>query len=247
MTDEEKKLLKDSKFKAYLRDMEYDEIIAWKKEVPEKSINIIISAIREDSGFDISYRDKDNKSVTVFNDIDSIEDAVDACNDFLESFEQTGEDLDAVSPVFDNSPRKLAEDVDELFRSIDGEEYSNAFPDKEKQIEELEKQIKAGEIEAITQALLKFDIEEMEAELNMRNYMIARLNEYKAQIAAVVSTANIEAEIEGNYNNIDGIIGNSDSKINIKMMIASYQSQISGSSAPTQEIDELELRKNEET
>lgn len=246
MTDDEKKLLKHNGFKGYLRDMEYDEIIAWKKEVPEKSIKIIISAIRDESSFDISYRDKDDKSTTVFNDIDSIEDAITACNDFLDSFGRE-EDLDAVHPTFNADPRKLAEDIDELCRHIDGDDYARAYPDKKAQQEELEKQIKAGEIEAITQALLKFDIEEMEAELNMRNYMIARLNEYKAMVAAVVPTANIEAEIEGNYNNIDGIIGNSDSKINIKMMISSYQSQISGSGENVQQIDELELRKQSET
>ncbi len=245
MTDEEKKLLKSRNFKVWLRDEEYDEIIAWKKEVPDKGLKVIITAIPEGSGFDISYKGKDNRQNTLYNDLASIEDAVKACDEFLDSFDHT-EDLDTVKPTFEASPRKLAEDVDELCRSIDSEDYGKAFPDKESHISELEKMIKTGEIERITQSLLKFDIEEMEAELNMRNYLIARLNEYKAQISQFSPTKTVEEQIEGSYSNIDGIIGNSDTKVNIKMMIAGYQAQINGTDlAPT--VDELELRSSYET
>lgn len=245
MTDEEKKLLKTKGFKAYIKDVEFDEIIAWKKEIPEKGIKVIVSAIPDDRGFDISYKDKEDKSNTIYNDIDSIEEAMEACDEFLDSYGRS-EEMDAVKPVFNADPQKIAEEVDELFRHIDGEEYDRAFPDREEHIAEMKKQIEEGEVEKITQALLKFDIEEMEAELKMRQYLIDRLNEYKASVMAYNAVRTVEEQVEGNYNNIDGIIGNSDSKVNIKMMISEYQRQLGGgSNAPA--IDELELRRESET
>ena len=246
MTDDEKKLLRSKNFKPYMKDMDYDEVIAWKRDVPEKNIKVIISVIPEDRGYDLSYKDENNKDVTVFNDLESIEDAIDACDDFLDTYDIPKEDLDAVKSVFNNEPRKIAEDIDELCRSID-DKYDRDNPDKDKSVNDLEKQIKNGEIEAIQRMLLKFDIEEMEAELNMRNYMIQRLTEYKAMIATINPNINAELDEEGNYNSIDGIIGNSGTKVNIKMMISAYQAQISGNSTPTQRIDELELRKESET
>ena len=77
----------------------------------------------------------------------------------------------------------------------------------------------------------------------MAQYLLDRLNEYKRNIEGYNPLAKAEEQIEGNYNSIDGIIGNSDARINIKYMISEYQKQIGSSGQNAPEVGDLE-RKN---
>lgn len=248
MNDNEK-LLNEHGFKPFRQDME-DNIISWKKEIPDKNIEMyIVSNVPDRDTFDVCYTDNseaESKGVwkTLYNDADSLDDAVEYSDNWL--YEKGFvEDMDAVKPVFNAEPRKIAEEIDELERSIDGEEYDELFPDREAHIEEMAEQIRNGNTQFMNDYLHTFTLQEAEAEKKMAETLMKRLAEYDSHRAAYnhVATAAAEMAEEGNYNNIDGIIGNSapkeHSRINIKEKIEENRKKLglSGENTLVQEIE----------
>ena len=152
--------------------------------------------------------------------------------------------MDAVKPVFNAEPRKIAEEIDELERSIDGEEYDEHFPDREAHIAEMAEQIRNGNTQFMNNYLHTFTLQEAEAERRMAETLIKRLAEYDMHRAAYNHVAAAEMAEEGNYNNIDGIIGNSAPKekepkrLNIIERIKEIKEQQGlGNNALVQEIE----------
>jgi len=248
MNEDEMKLLSGHGFKPFRQDME-DNIISWKKEIPDKNIEMyIVSNVPDRDTFDICYTDnseEESKGIwkTLYNDADSLEDAVEYCDYWLYEKGIT-EDMDAVKPVFNAEPRKIAEEIDELERSIDGEEYDEHFPDREAHIAEMAEQIRNGNTQFMNNYLHTFTLQEAEAERRMAETLIKRLAEYDMHRAAYNHVAAAEMAEEGNYNNIDGIIGNSAPKekepkrLNIIERIKEIKEQQGlGNNALVQEIE----------
>ena len=120
-------------------------------------------------------------------------------------------DTDAVKPVFKADPIHIAEDIAELERSASEESYDKTFPDPQEHIDNLVEDLKNGNIAYLLQYLHAFTLQEIGAERMMAETLIKRIQEYdllrKSQIQNINATAEISEE--GNYNSIDGIIGNS--------------------------------------
>ena len=228
MTEDEKKLLSERGFKEHRQDKD-GNILAWKKEIRDLEMYIFFNPDNE--SYDVSCKDysklQESENIgkwkTLHNSSEDLEEAVEFADNWLSDNGYV--DMDAVKPVFNADPEKIAEDVDELMRSIDGEEYEAAFPDKTAHIEELANDIRNGNVEFIQQYLLSLTLQENEAEQKMAQTMIKRLAEYDALRSANnrQDIAAVEMAIEDNYNHIDGILGNSAPKererVNIKNMI----------------------------
>lgn len=226
MTEDEIKLLSEHGFKEFRQDRE-GNILAWKKDIPKRDLEIYIFFNSDDESYDVSYRDfsklQESENIgkwkTLHNNSEDLEEAVDFADDWLS-------DLDAVKPVFNADPEKIAEDIDELMRSIDGEDFEAVYPDKVVHIDELANDIRNGNIEFIQQYLLALTLQENEAEQKMAQTLIKRLTEYDTLRTAnnKQDIAALEVAIEDNYNHIDGVLGNSApkerEKVNIKNMIA---------------------------
>ncbi len=253
MTEDEKIMLAGHGFKDFRQDME-GNVIAWKKEIPKHEIEIYLMLNEEEESFDLSYKDLASKDETenrgkwktLHNGIEDVESAIEVSNDWLT--DQGYGDMDTVKPVFNADPQKIAEDIDELERSIDGDEYDAAFPDREAHIAELAQDIRNGNTEFLTEYLHAFTLQEAEAEKKMAEELLRRLAEYQAFRASVnINMVAAEMEEEENYNNLDGIIGNSAPKehkrVHIKTMIEENRKRL-GLSGDPQELAAQEEQRN---
>ncbi len=216
MTKEDKELLEIHGFKAAREDLD-GNIVDWKKEYREKDSEIHILSAPDDtydiSLYDVSETENKGKWKTLYNASEDIETAVEFADEWAVDNGYI-EDMDAVKPVFEAKSRRIAEDIAELERSIDKEGYDKAFPDPQEHINNMTKDLQSGNIPYLLQYLHAFTLQEAEAESKLAEMMMQRLREYDAFRIAHTQNANAAAEmaVEDNYNNIDGIIGNSATK-----------------------------------
>ena len=213
MTKEDKELFEIHGFKEAREDLN-GNIVDWRKEYREKNIEIHILA-DPDGAYDISLYDTsetENKGIwkTLFNSAEDVETAVEFADNWAVDNGYT-EDMDTVKPVFEAKSRKLAEDIAELERSIDEEGYDKAFPTQQDHINNMVKDLQSGNIQYLLEYLHTFTLQEAEAERKLAEMMMQRLHEYDSFRTEHIQNYNVAAEmaVEDNYNNIDGIIGNS--------------------------------------